>query len=267
MLLLYHAVFVPRLIYNCEAWSNVTSNDIKMLQNAQLSYMRRVMEAPRGTPIAAMYLELGILPIRYEIEIRQLSFLKRILDREPHDPVLMVYNEMLTFENEPNWANNVLGLQQYYHLPINDINVKNMTKRTSKTLVKNPVRREAFLCLTQECRDNRKTSHLTYEKLGTAKYMVSLKPHLARTYFRVRLKMFDIKCNFKKKYSFNLSCPFCKSHDEDFKHIVTCEESMKFPARLNIGNLLEASQKLHPKQVKKLATFFYRYQEIRKEII
>ena len=112
MLLLYHAVFVPRLIYNCEAWSNVTSNDIKMLQNAQLSYMRRVMEAPRGTPIAAMYLELGILPIRYEIEIRQLSFLKRILDREPHDPVLMVYNEMLTFENEPNWANNVLGLQQ-----------------------------------------------------------------------------------------------------------------------------------------------------------
>ena len=109
MLLLYHAVFVPRLIYNCGAWSNVTSNDIKMLQNAQLSYMRRVIEAPRGTPIAAMYLELGILPIRYEIEIRQLSFLKRILDKEPHDPVLMVYNEMLTFENEPNWANNVLG--------------------------------------------------------------------------------------------------------------------------------------------------------------
>ena len=93
-----------------------------------------------------------------------------------------------------------------------------MTKGTWKTLVKNTVRREAFLCLTQECRDNRKTSHLTYEKLGTAKYMVSLKPHLARTYFRVRLKMFDIKCNFKKKYSFNLSCPFCKNHDEDFKH-------------------------------------------------
>ena len=123
------------------------------------------MEAPRGTPIAAMYLELGILPIMYEIEIRQLSFLKRILDEESHDPVLMVYNEMLTFENEPNWANNVLGLRQYYHLPINDVNVKNMTKGTWKTLVKNTVRREAFLCLTQECRDNRKTSHLTYENL------------------------------------------------------------------------------------------------------
>ena len=81
--------------------------------------------------------------------------------------------------------------------------------------------------------------------------MVSLKPHLTRTYFRVRLRMFDIKCNFKKKYSFNLSCPFCKNHDEDFKHIVTCEEGMKFPARLNIRNLLEASQKLHPEQVNK----------------
>ena len=45
----------------------------------------------RPTPIAALFLKLGILPIQYEIETRQLVFLKRILDRENDDPVKMSY--------------------------------------------------------------------------------------------------------------------------------------------------------------------------------
>ena len=32
---------------------------------------RRVMEVPKSTPTAALFLELGILPVQYEIEKRQ----------------------------------------------------------------------------------------------------------------------------------------------------------------------------------------------------
>ena len=35
-----------------------------------LSYLRCVMEVPKSTPVAALYLELGILPVNYEIEIK-----------------------------------------------------------------------------------------------------------------------------------------------------------------------------------------------------
>ena len=37
MLLLYQSIFLPRLIYNCKAWSNISENDYKQLQNAQLA--------------------------------------------------------------------------------------------------------------------------------------------------------------------------------------------------------------------------------------
>ena len=73
-----------------------------------------------------MYLELGILPVRYEIEMRQLLFLKHLLDKRHADPCLRTYIEMLKFENETNWANNVLGLRRAYNLPLNDENkIKN----------------------------------------------------------------------------------------------------------------------------------------------
>ena len=110
MLLLYKTVFIPRLIYNYEAWSNLTPKDYLTLQASQLTYLRNVLEVSKATPIAAMYLELGILPVRYEIEMRQLLFLKRLLDKTYDDPCLLTYTEMLKFENETNWANNALGL-------------------------------------------------------------------------------------------------------------------------------------------------------------
>ena len=74
MLIRYKTVFVPRLIYNCEAWSNLKAADYKILQSALLKFMRTILEVPRSTPTAALYLELGIWPIRYEIKIRQLFF-------------------------------------------------------------------------------------------------------------------------------------------------------------------------------------------------
>ena len=69
-----------------------------------------------------MYLELGILPVRYEKEMRQLLFLKHLLDKKHADPCLRTYIEMLKLENETNWANNVLGLWRAYNLPLNDEN-------------------------------------------------------------------------------------------------------------------------------------------------
>ena len=46
------------------------------------------MEVSRATLAVALFLELGILPITFEIETRQLFFLKRLLDKDKNDPVL-----------------------------------------------------------------------------------------------------------------------------------------------------------------------------------
>ena len=68
--------FCHFLIYNCEAWSNLTPKDYLTLQASQLTYLWNVLEVSKATPISTIYLELGILAVRYEIEIRRLLFLK-----------------------------------------------------------------------------------------------------------------------------------------------------------------------------------------------
>ena len=110
LLLLYKTVFLPRLIYNCEAWSGLTTKNMKTLKSSQLRYLRKILQVSKGVPTAALYLELCVLPISFEIELKQLLYLKRILDRKYDDPVRMVYHEMLKYKEEINWANDVIGL-------------------------------------------------------------------------------------------------------------------------------------------------------------
>ena len=77
MLILYRSMFLPRLIYSSETWSNITKNHYGTLQSLQLNYLRIIMKLPKEAPIAALYFELGILPIKYEIKMRQMLYLKR----------------------------------------------------------------------------------------------------------------------------------------------------------------------------------------------
>ena len=103
------------------------TKDYQALQSAQLSYLRSVMEVPGSTPIVALFLEFSVLPIKFEIEQRQLFFLKHILDKDPDDPVDAVYKEQLKYNFEENRANYIFQLRHTYNLLLNDENIKRMT--------------------------------------------------------------------------------------------------------------------------------------------
>ena len=62
LLTLYQSVFIPRLTYNCEAWSNLKAKDYQVLQKLHLNFLKQVMDVVRVTPSAALFLELGVRP-------------------------------------------------------------------------------------------------------------------------------------------------------------------------------------------------------------
>ena len=75
------------------------------------------MEVAKSTAIHGTFLESGILPIQFEIEQRQLCYLRQILVKDENDPVLRVYKEMLKYNTKRNWADMVACLRKKYDLP------------------------------------------------------------------------------------------------------------------------------------------------------
>ena len=246
----------------------MTDEDYQALQSAQLLYLRNVMEVPHGTPIAALYLELGILPIQSEIERRQLLFLKRILDKDFDDPLQLVYNEQLKYEFEKNWTNYILELRRTCNLPLRDETVRKMSVEQWKAFVNNIISEEAFTRLRIHCANNRKTCH--YESFSRVEYTEKLQPSLARLIFKARARMFDIKVNFKKKCHLNIWCLFCKKEDETFDHLFACNCGVFGPTILQSTHLPQLPSFSTEKSLskhKKTGKFFCRYSRYREEIL
>ena len=94
MLLLYRALFLSTMLFNSQTWSNLRKKDIVELRTLQLKYLKRTVGVASSTSNAFIFLELGVLPIEFEIEKRQLMYLHRILQLESTDPVSRMFYEM-----------------------------------------------------------------------------------------------------------------------------------------------------------------------------
>ena len=173
---------------------------------------------------------------------------------------------MLKFDSEDNWANNLFGLRKLYNFLSNDDNFKKTETEDWKLLVKNTLKRDAFLQLEAQCLANRITCHLSYDRLKTQDYLFNLEPKCARIIFRTRCRMIDLKVNFKKKYGMDLRCLFCNDWDETLEHIFVCDSGLNFQKILQNFNMACISGDFSHKKAKSLGKFLDKYFLYREEL-
>ena len=123
-------------------------------------------------------------------------FLKHLLEKSECDPALNLYQQMVKYQHEMNWANFVLNLRCKYNLPLNDQNIKVMSKDQWRSFVNEKLRSYAFDTLVIQCQLNSKTNHLNYKKFCQQLYITECDTQTARVIFKTRTRMFDVKAYF-----------------------------------------------------------------------
>ena len=217
--ILYQSVFLATLLHNCQAWRNLTISDLKKLEVTQLRYLKRVMRAPLSTPNAFVFLEFGALPVKFIIQIRQLTFLHHILGLDDQDPVRRTFEAQQLLPYEKNWANEVLPLLELYG--ISDYDIANISKDTWKAIVKQKVSQTAFNQLKDLIKDKTKTKHLSYSSFSPRPYLHQFSHKQATIIFKLRSFSIDCKVN-RKTSNKSLSCRLCNSEEETQLHIINC---------------------------------------------
>ena len=241
LIVLYGAVFLPSVLFNSEAWSDLKKSELSRLQVVQLKFLKRAMKVPSSCPNAGTFLEFGKIPIEGEIHSRQLSFLHHILSLDASDPVYRMYVELKSFEHETNWANDMKNTLQKYSLVSDEQEIKKMGKEKWKTLVKQKVESFWFDYLVHECGVMKKTQHLKYDKLKGQEYLTSMSPQDAQIIFRARLGCINCKGNMPSAHRGNLTCRLCKMADETQEHILNCPVVRGSKDCLDISIVLDIS--------------------------
>ena len=73
--ILRNSLLVSSVLFNSEAWYNVTNAELDLIETVDLMLLRSILKAPISTPKEMLYLELGCLPYREIIRQKRLSYL------------------------------------------------------------------------------------------------------------------------------------------------------------------------------------------------
>jgi hypothetical protein len=86
-LIFRNCFLVSSVLFNSEAWYNVTEAELNLLETIDLSFLRKLMHAPKGTPKEMLYLEPGCRPFREIMRERRLGFFHYILNQDPNNMI------------------------------------------------------------------------------------------------------------------------------------------------------------------------------------
>ena len=81
-LILRSSLLLSSLLLNSEAWVNLTEKDIRALEKTDEILLSKIMDCDGNTSNVFKYLELGIIPVRFEIMKRTILFLHYLLQQD-----------------------------------------------------------------------------------------------------------------------------------------------------------------------------------------
>ena len=114
-----------------------------MVQTAKKGYKfpTRILGVSTSTANSFVFLELGVLPIEFEIDKRKMMYLHRILNLEDSDPVHKMFRNQQSFSEagEENWWSGVQELLQKYNISMTLEEIKSVSKPRFRWVVKTAI--------------------------------------------------------------------------------------------------------------------------------
>ena len=77
--ILREAILTNSMLFSSAAWYNLSEQNLRTLEQVDESLLRQILSAHSKTPIEALYLELGCIPIRFKLMARQVNYLHYLL--------------------------------------------------------------------------------------------------------------------------------------------------------------------------------------------
>ena len=215
------------ILHNSEAWHGVTDAHIASLESLDLTLLKGILNAHGKTTKEFLYLECGVVPLKWIIVQRRINFLKHILSRDDSELLKKVY---LAQKEHPTRGDFVKLVEKN----IQEIGMtyeQATSSQMSKTKLKNHIRNVAFQELLQQQSTHKKVKTIVYKELKVQPYLQSELLTTKEKNMLTALRSHSvrgIRHNFSKMYKKALFCPLkCESEtfqkDDTQSHILTCK--------------------------------------------
>ena len=214
---------ISSLLTNAEAWYSLTQADVDILESVDESLLRRILEAPISTPIEMLYLELGVIPIRFIIKERRMNFLWYILNEDKESLINMVLRKQLETPDPGDWGQSSLANLKELDIQLAMTEIEQMSEEGFRHLVRKKTEEKALEHLNKVKSKHTKVMHIAHSKLSMQAYLEANQHSIQerKFLFALRSRMVDVRVNYRDKY-FVTICPCCKMEEDSQEHLLSC---------------------------------------------
>ena len=224
-LVLRSSLMLSSLISNSESWNNILPKHIQELEMTDEKLLRRKFELHSKSSKTWLYLEFGILPVKYLIMRRRLNYLHYLLIQSEQSMLYQSLQAMIKSSVRGDWIELVNKDLHELDISLSFEEIKRTSPNEFKNFVNKQTEEKAFNYLMNIKETQSKIRNITYKKLQMAEY---LKSHSKQTKTEVnfiltlRSRTLNITANFQSSKEPNKPCKACVLGFEIQEHFFSC---------------------------------------------
>ena len=208
---LRNSILANGILFNSEVWYDLKETEIRILEQIDETLLRKLLSAHSKTPLEALYLELGCLPLRFIIKARRINYLHYLVNLKDDELLAKFFDAQLKFPVKGDWISTVKDDLNDLDMDIDVNKLKHISKEAFKKEVQNKITKAAFKYLMDKAKSHSKMMSLKYEELSLQNYLKSrtMSKFEAQKLFRFRTYMEDFRENLKNGNENLWFCPLC----------------------------------------------------------
>ena len=238
--ILRNSLLVSSMLFNSEAWYNVTKAELELIETVDLMLLRGILKAPKSTPKEMLFLELGVIPFREIIRKRRLGFLHYILHENENSMISKVFESQRRNKTPKDWVTTVLSDLKEVNLDLTFEDIRKMKKETFMNTIKRKIEYKSLKYLEEIKQKHSKVEKLKHNVLQMQPYLMpndgKIKKEECQIIFQLRSKVTDLKMNQKNRYE-SYECGGCGKEDESQDHVLNCQVLIEMNEDLKIREI------------------------------
>ena len=197
--------------------------EVMKVEQVQTKFLKMILGLPSSTPTAALYMELGVWPVRERLEYLTFMLYQDLARRKEGVASSIVQSdEMKQFPNfiVERAKRTMIGLGKTSFDP------RSKDKQEWAKILRKGLLKRIEIRLKAEMDGKTKSRFIVNRKFKRKGYIFKETGNTALQILRIRLNMFPTKSNFKANQE-SFACPKCSSQDDTTEHVVECYTGLK----------------------------------------
>ena len=196
-----------------------------MFERVEQGFFRKILSAHSKTPIECIYLELGVIPFRFHLMARRITYYQTILKRDDNEITKKVIMCQKRTRTPGDFYMQVLNDMTI--LEISEIDLLSLSNDALKNKLKQAIAKHAHEYLVGVAHSHSKVRANLYSNLDGMVYFNDPRftPDLSNLLFKFRCRMYNVRNNFRNNYKLsNILCPMCETDDDTQEHLFHCQK-------------------------------------------